>query len=288
KAAIAGQPLNYEPPTDENPYFFNMLRLDHLDRALASGQGALSGNLIASLTLIGLIFSLAILAIITIVLPLWIKSRTQDQHPPPFWAGALYFSLIGAGFMFVEIGLLQRLSVFLSHPIYALGVLLFTIIASTGVGSFFSERLSLDRIPWIYVYPTVTTMMILTLRFILPPLISNLITIPIPIKIAISVIVIFPMGILMGLFFPTGMRLARASYATETPWYWALNGIFGVLCSALGVFVAIYIGISANFDIAALCYAGVLLALHQMHRIAQERAKSLTMTAKGETVEAEA
>jgi len=75
----------------------------------------------------------------------------------------------------------------------------------------------------------------------------------------VSIAVIFPLGPLMDFFFPTGMRLVRPSVPNETPWFWALNGIFGLLSSALAVYFSIYSGISTNFYIAAACYA-VLLA----------------------------
>src|SRR5207249_8690480 len=58
--------------------------------------------------------------------------------------GTIYFTLIGIGFMMVEIGLLQRMSVFLGHPIYSLSVLLFSLILATGLGSLLSERIGLD------------------------------------------------------------------------------------------------------------------------------------------------
>ena len=84
-------------------------------------------------------------------------------------------------------------------------------------------------------------------------------------KVGVSMLMIFPVGLLLGFFFPTGMRLARAAGDSETPWYWAQNGIFGVLSFALAVFVAIFFGISMNFYIAALCYSGVLVCIVQIN-----------------------
>ena len=66
--------------------------------------------------------------------------------------------------------------------------------------------------------------------------------------------------LLLGLFVPVGMRLAAETASAETPWYWALNGIFGVLCSALAVLISIYVGISTNFYLAAACYTAVVVA----------------------------
>lgn len=273
RASIANEPFNYEPTTDENPYFFNMLRLSNLDPLFNlsedPAEGVIKGNLIAIFTLVGLILALFLLTIVTIVVPLLVKGRSMTavgKTPGIFWVGALYFSLIGAGFMFVEIALIQRLSIFLSHPIYALGIVLFTIIASTAVGSYISEKLPLTRSPWIFVYPVVMAAVILIARMVLPMLLSGMITSPMPTKIVSAILVLFPLGLLLGFFFPTGMRLVRALNSEDTPWYWALNGIFGVLCSALAVFFSIHFGISTNFYIAAVCYSAILACIYYMYK----------------------
>src|SRR5262249_758737 len=146
-----------------------------------------------------------------------------------------------------------------------------TIIASTGVGSFISEYLPLETFPWVFVYPTITVLAILSIRFVLPILLSSMIAFPITIKAIVSVLVIFPLGILMGFFFPTGIRLIQSFYDTETAWYWALNGICSVLCSALAVFFSIYFGISTNFYIAALCYTALLICLYNMYDLRVRR-----------------
>ncbi|MFH1367788.1 MAG: hypothetical protein ABII64_01550 [Elusimicrobiota bacterium] len=260
--AIADEPLNYTPTTDENPYFFNMLKLDHIGYVLSTGRGILKGNLLANLTLAGLVLSLFVLAILTIVLPLKFKTGKKD---PVLWQAAVYFSLIGAGFMFTEIALIQKMSVFLGHPTYALGILLFTIIASSGCGSYLSEKIPLTTSPWMFIYPVTTALAILAIRFILPVLMSEMVSSSMINKIFASVIIIFPLGMLMGVCFPTGMRFVRLSKFAETPWYWALNGIFGVLCSALTVFISIYLGISVSFYLAVVCYLLLLPCLPAMH-----------------------
>jgi hypothetical protein len=269
-AIIAMAELNYTPPTNEGPYFFNMLRLSNIGAVVTRKVGAVRGNLIATLTLLGLLVTLLLVAITTIVLPLALRTHfgvERNAQARTLWSGAFYFALIGAGFMLTEIGLIQRLTVLLSHPMYALGILLFTLIASTGIGSLISDRLPLTRKPWVYLYPIITAGCLIGLRFLLKWLLVSMIAAPILLKISVSILVIFPMGVLMGLFFPTGMRLAKAIALEETPWYWAVNGIFGVLCSALAVFISIYIGISVNFYIAAICYAAVVIAQAGLQRV---------------------
>ena len=267
RAAVAESPYNYTPPTDESPYFFNMLRLRHFWTAVKSNPGVIRGNLIATLTLLGLIVSLVIVTMVTVVVPLLWRERLSNtaNRAKFYWSRGLYFSLIGAGFMFIEIGLIQRLSVFLGHPVYALGILLFTIIASTGIGSFLSERLPLARSPGVFAYPVATILAILAIQIAIPKMMSVMVADGMPAKIGASMLVIFPLGVLLGFFFPTGMRLVRACGDLETPWYWALNGIFGVLASALAVFFAIFSGISTNFYVGAICYGAVLACLVQIH-----------------------
>lgn len=261
--AVADAEFNCNPPTDESPYFFNMLRLTNIGAAFSVGGGVVSGNLMATLTLIGLMLTLLMVATGTIILPLMARKYLGTRAELPshtVWAGALYFSLIGCGFMLTEIALIQRMTVLLTHPIYALGILLFTLIASTGVGSLLSDQLPLTRSPWLYVYPIVTAMALIGLNMLLKVLLPTMVTTSLMVKIVTSIAVIFPVGLLMGLFFPTGMRLAKEVSSAETPWYWALNGIFGVLCSAIAVLISIYHGISTNFYVAAACYVGVVVA----------------------------
>ena len=79
----------------------------------------------------------------TIVAPL--RSTVAAAGAPLALGGTAYFGLIGMGFMMAEIALLQRMSVFLGHPVYALSIVLFSLILSTGLGSLASERFALDR-----------------------------------------------------------------------------------------------------------------------------------------------
>jgi hypothetical protein len=114
-----------------------------------------------------------------------------------------------------------------------------------------------------------TATAILAVRFALTPLIASWITQPALNKALAAIALIFPLGILLGFFFPTGMRLVKAAQAVETPWYWALNGVFGVLFSALAVLISIYLGISVNFYIAAGCYATLVFCLDRITRHSQ-------------------
>lgn len=266
-AAVADRPLNYSPPTDDSPYFFNMLQLDSLGEAASGGSGVLSGNLTATWTLLALLAALGLLCVVTIVVPLLLRvSPTRDKTVlGDLWPALLYFCVIGAGFMFVEIGLIQKLSVFLGHPVYAIGILLFTIILSAGLGSTLSDFLPLRR-QLVLGLPLVAALAVGLVLAVLSGLLDSMATSSMLSRIMASIGAIAPVGLLLGFFFPIGMRLARSRNMPETPWFWALNGVFGVLASALAVFVAIYSSISMNFYIGCACYVLLILPLMLMFK----------------------
>ena len=254
---VSGYGLNYKPPTDENPYFFNMLKISNLDfQSFQVQQGVMSGNLQATITLVALIVCLLLLAAGTVIIPLFLKDRNFFSDKRTKYE-ATYFSFIGAGFMLTEIALIQRLSVFLGHPVYALVVLLFTMILSTGIGSLLSQKIISVKMPLLTLYPLIAVAAILGLGLMIPKITSAMITEAMILKVIISILIIFPAGFCLGWFFPLGMHLVSYSNSMKTSWYWALNGIFGVLFSAIAVFISIYAGISINFYVAA-CFYGLL------------------------------
>ena len=144
--------LDISPPTDARPFFFNQLRVFNLQnlnffadeyrrmRSFTSGASlVVVGNLVAMGTLFLLILLSLMAVVVVIILPA--RSSIHQVEPRLALLGSAYFLLIGLGFMFIEIGLIQRISVFMGHPIYALSVVLFSIILLDGLGSLLSEKL---------------------------------------------------------------------------------------------------------------------------------------------------
>lgn len=264
RAAAADALLNYDPPTDDAPYFFNMLRIDRANEAWNAGAGSLRGNVIANVTLLALLFAMGILVVGAIVLPLLRRPPGAEKTARVDFHAAGYFCLIGAGFMLVEIALIQRMSLFLGHPVYALGVLLFTLILCTGIGSGISECLPLDRPPWVYLFPLGIAVAVIALRLAIPAVCAAMETAGLLPRIGACVALFAPLGVLLGFCYPTGMRLVQATRTAETPWYWALNGICGVFCSALAVAISIHAGIVVTLYCGTACYAALLLFLPAM------------------------
>jgi hypothetical protein len=151
---VAREHFDYSPPTDERPYFFNLVRPASLldPRSNAKTLGVIGGNMYATATLLVLFLIVLGLVLVTIFLPLRRLGLPSMEKGTFFWALA-WFGLIGIGYMFVQIGLVQRFSVYLGHPVYAVAVILFSMILSSGIGSFCSDYLPVERRRWRSLSP---------------------------------------------------------------------------------------------------------------------------------------
>jgi len=253
--------LDLTVPTDSRPFFFNQLRmfdfpsLMTIVRRTRAGQlkhGIIEGNLIASGVLMMILFLSVIAVIATILVPL--KSAARECPPRLVVAGTLYFSLIGMGFMLAEISLLQYFSVYLGHPIYSLGVCLFSLILASGLGSLTSDRLRLSTRGKLLAWGMIVATYLVIMERVLPTVFQSTTDHERLVRIGISLAAIMPLGFLLGFAFPTGMRLVEAVDREPTPWFWGINGATGVLASVLGVMLSMSLGINTTMLIAAACY----------------------------------
>jgi hypothetical protein len=156
--------------------------------------------------------------------------------------------------MTVEIALLQRMSVFLGHPTYALSVVLFSLILWTGLGSLASERVQLAGAGTLVAWSVASAAYLFALPFWLPPLLVELDGAGLLVRAGLCVLVLAPAGFLMGFGFPTGMRLVSAIDTGPTPWFWGINGAAGVLAASVAVVTSIALSIDTTLRIGAVCY----------------------------------
>jgi hypothetical protein len=254
--------LDLSVPTDNRPFFFNQMRFRDIPHYLgmwARGdivRGVVGGNLTASVALV-LILSIALVAVVcTIVLPL--RKAVESAPRRLTVLGTIYFSLIGMGFMFAEISLLQFFGVFLGHPIYAMGVCLFSLILSSGLGSLASGTLRLDSVGRLALWGAIVGGYLLAAQGGLSHLLGATTAQPLHIRILVSLAVVMPVGFLMGFAFPTGMSLVERVDNSPTPWFWGINGATGVLASVLAVMVSMALGINVTMLIAGLCYLALI------------------------------
>ena len=252
-----GLALDLTPPTDDRPFFFNQLPLLDVPKVIGQlvsghGPGVASGNLFATYTLFMVFLLSLVLVAATIVLPL--KRAVHELGSRPAFAGTAYFALIGIGFMAAEIALLQRFSVFLGHPAFALSIVLFSLVLAAGGGSLLSEKYRLKSPHRFVFWSVVTGIYMIALPMWLPDVTSAFAEAGLGVRALVSIAIVAPVGILTGFGFPTGMRLISALDARPTPWYWGINGATGVLATTLAIATSISFGISATLILAGLCY----------------------------------
>jgi SAM-dependent methyltransferase len=252
----SGYALDITPPTDSRPFFFNQLRLtkpQYMFEALRQiTPGVIHGNIMAGATLLLIIVLSAILVVWVVIWPA--RGAVRDVERKLVTNGTFYFLMIGFGFMLIEIGLIQRMAIFLGHPIYALAIVLFSVILSTGLGSMLSERWPLSSFGRFAAWGAVLGIYVLALPIWLGSVLNELESGGLLVRALTAVGVIAPAGLLMGFGFPTGMRLTLAWDPRPTPWFWGINGAAGVLASGFAVACSITASIDVTLRLGALCY----------------------------------
>ena len=251
---------NVAPVTDNAPFFFFTLKAGQV----LSQQGRRHGidwevNLGVLVLLFVLVISvLAVLGFL--ILPLALQKGRQSALP------LLYFVAVGLGYILVEIALIQRLTLFLGHPTYALTVVIFLLMLSSGAGSLMSRRWLLGtELVWA---PLVLVMVALSADIVFfPRLLAACVGLKLVYRMAMSGMLLVPIGFLMGMPFPTGLRaLAAISGGVSgednaVEWAWAMNAAASVLGSVLAMVIAIEFGLTITLACGAAAYLLALLLL---------------------------
>ena len=268
--------FDVSPSTDMRPFFFNQARLSMpiavSKLALSPPDGAhyvSMGQAKATFNLyLIIIFSFVMVAFV-IIGPL--LKTVEDKGSTFIKAGTLYFILIGLGFMFMEISLLQALGVFLGHPIYGLSVVLFSLIISAGIGSFLSEKIPLLTLPRQLSWCFLTCAYGIMMSMVLGNIFHAYAEVDIMTRVLISIAVISPAGLLMGFGFPTGLGLTERFDSRATAWFWGINGAAGVLGSSLAIAFNIALGIDKTLIIAGGCYALISISFLAIAGLAKKQ-----------------
>jgi hypothetical protein len=239
--------LNVCPPTDDKPFFFNMTRV--------SGVGSHQpGYIYTTDPLLVLAVTLAILlglGLFAFLAPILIARRSSR----PTLGSLSYFVWIGLGYLILEVVLIQRFVLFLGFPTYSLSIVLSSLLVFTGVGSLLSTRLRARERQALGLALAAVGTATVALSFALEPLLRALISLPFAARIALTVVILAPLGCAMGVAMPIGLRRLEGTHPGATPWAWAVNGIASVVASVLATAVAIEAGFTVATLAAAACYA---------------------------------
>jgi spermidine synthase len=249
---------NVSPVYDDAPFFFFTMKLGQIFATADRGiDWKVNLGVAVLLMLLGL-SAIAVLAFLILPLALYAPAKSESL------VRLLYFVAVGLGYILVEIALIQRFVLFLGHPTYALTVVIFLMLLSSGAGSFLSRRLIPDP-QRVWAVAIIIAIAVGLYVLVLPKILVGLVGLPFVAKLLISGGLIIPLGLMMGMPFPTGLRaisptesslgdqsLAPTSGSIE--WAWAMNAASSVLGSVLAMVVAIQWGLSVTLAAGAVAY----------------------------------
>jgi hypothetical protein len=219
----------------------------------------LFGNgLSALMTLLGI--SAALVALF-VVGPLILADRGQARARGWF-AWLVYFGALGAGFMLIEVSVLQRFVLLLGHPVYSLTVTLFSLLLGTGLGASWSRRFEATTLRRTGAIGIATVALLgIALIVVAAPIINWAIPFSRAARMAIAVAMLVPLGIALGVPMPTGLRMLSAREPQMVPWAWGMNGALSVLGATLAIFIAMNWGFRVTLLTASATYLIGLTAL---------------------------
>ena len=258
-AFVARYKFDLRPATDDRPYFFDFFTWRALPElavlARQAGPALLDwGYLILFATLVQAALASALL----VLLPLWLWSPT-NLRAGERWRVGLYFAAIGLAFLLVEIASIQRFTLFLSHPLYAIAVVLAGFLVFAGLGAGLADRLEQrlgGRGGPDALTVAVTAIALLSVAYVLglPPLFDRLMGLPDIAKVALSLALIAPLALFMGMPFPLVLARVRRRAPDFVPWAWAINGCASVASAVLATLLTIGLGAQAVVLIAIFLY----------------------------------
>lgn len=260
QSIFSGYRYDISPVSDDRPFFYYMSKRMLPWNAPSTPVEDPAVPLVISL----LIVSAAATVVLLLLPPLALGARLPGGRGVAVFL--LYFVWLGAAYVLIQVGLIQKLVLFLGHPTYALAVVVFSLLVSSGIGSYWSRRFGsglTERMPAILL---MVALSLAVLAVALAPAIDAGAALPLPLKVAITVLLIAPCGFLMGMPFPAGLRLLEAWHAPAIRWAWSLNSAASVLGSCGAVFLALHIGFRNTLLAGAALYLLALLSLRMGER----------------------
>lgn len=241
-----GYAYNVAPVTDGAPFFFFTLKTGYVLKNLFAGTGhGMDWRINLGVVVLGMLLIISAAAVLAfLVLPLLLHKGSTRLRVGPL----LYFVAIGLGYILVEVSLIQRFVLFLGHPTYALTVVVFLLLLSSGAGSIAARR------PRIRLALAAVVVLIALDVLLLPPLLSSAVGLSFVVKLLLSAVVLVPLGFLMGMPFPTGLKMLTQSSNATVEWAWAMNAAASVLGSVAAMIIAIHFGLTVTLACAAVAY----------------------------------
>jgi MFS family permease len=259
------------PVPDDRPFFFYTVQPRDVFEYFFSDPRE-SADSKVNLAVPTLFWSLGVslaATIVTLLLPpILLRARLPRERGV---MGFLpYFACLGAGYILIQVGLIQKLVLFLGHPTYAITVAIFSMLVASGAGSYFSRRLVKDSTGNLLKVLYAVGATVALLAFLIAPATYALTALPMGLKMLVTVLLIAPAAFLMGMPFPSGLASLEAWHPPSIRWAWSLNAAASVLGSGFAIFCAIYAGLRNTLLLGAALYLLAALILASAARRARQ------------------
>lgn len=241
---------NIAPCRDNNPFFYNFNKWGNiLDIKRFFWFTPVYGQLV----LIVMLLQSVALAILFVILPLLVSPKTRIRVNKA-WGYLFYFFALGIGFMFIEISFIQKFVLFLGYPAYAFAITIFSLLLFSGAGSYWTGRIVASPEKTIKKITPALAALLLAYSFGLSPLFDRFIGEGFFLKVLITILTQLPLGFLLGMFFPLGIKVVRRVDVRMVPWAWGVNGLSSVISTVLAIILAMSFGFTVVAVLAALVY----------------------------------
>ncbi|MCK4797351.1 MAG: hypothetical protein KAT05_08210, partial [Spirochaetes bacterium] len=246
KYIIDSYDFNIESASDNKPYFYNFFKLKTLNYIFKNGLKKVPLTEWGYLLLIIILIPVIIISFLFIILPLFFIGKLEKTKSNLNLNIISYFALIGLAYFFIEMPLIQKLILFLSHPAYSLSVIISGLLIFSGIGCYFSDKIFKAEKRILYSTIMISFFTILNLIF------SNYIfscfyTYSDSIRIMVTLVLLMPVGFFMGIPFPQGIKKVKLINENLVPWVWGINGFFSVISIISATIFAIIFGFQVVF-----------------------------------------
>jgi hypothetical protein len=248
--------VELRPATDEWPFLFLSFRWSRLPEIVRRLPQPLQNPLVFLLVNVT---GLALVAALMIGWPLR-RLRAARSTAGGAWLRIAYFAALGAGFMLVEVGLMQRFTIFLGNPAFAVATVLGALLVSSGIGSSLARVVAVRRrafVPGVIAWIVIAQLLLASPAT--PALLRQLLWLPLPARLAVCITIVALTGLPMGIPFPAGLARSAALGRDVVAWAWGVNAMVSVVSSVASYIVGMMFGYTAMFLAAAALY-GVSLA----------------------------
>lgn len=268
QAVYRAQTAQIEPATDDRPFFnhhtrwssINWQTFKELFTHKKLGMLMLGDLPVAEISLLVLLAQTSLLAAALIFLPL-VRFSREGLRVQQCWQFLLYFAALGFGFITIEMALLSHFTLFLGQPVYTYAVILASLLVFTGLGAHLAGRFAINPgRALLGIVPLLLAVLLVTALGV-PQVFAAALGLDLWLRILIAVIVIAPLGILLGLPFPLGLCVVSEEAVSLVPWAWGVNGFFTVIGTISALIIGMTFGFKAALLVGALSYLIALAAI---------------------------